>query len=94
MFGGGNSLCYCTEFGWLEERYLKTYIYFHFLIKTIIHDQTMGHSNPVRLHWMPGDVGIVANVRVVKVSYTFLVITIGKGLIKRGERCHEVRFVN
>lgn len=73
---------------------MKTYINFHFLVKAIVHDQTMGHTNPVGLHWMPSDVGIVAHVRVVKICYTFLMITIGERLIKRGERCHGVRCLN
>lgn len=41
---------------------------------------------------MPGNVGIVAHVRVVKIGDTFLMIAVGKGLIERGERCHGCDF--
>lgn len=73
----------------LKGQYSKTYINLHLFIEPIVHDQAMGHSNPMRLHWMPCDVGIVAHIRVVKVGDTFLVVAVGKRLIKRGKRCHS-----
>ena len=44
-----------------------TYIYLHFRVQTVVHDQTMGHPYAVWLHGMPGNIRIVSHVRVVEI---------------------------
>jgi len=53
-------------------RHGLTYIYFHLLVKTIIHDQAVGHPYPVRFHRMASHIGIIAHIRVVEVGDAFL----------------------
>ena len=54
----------CWEIGGIRILYgvLLTYIDFHLLVQAIIHNQTVGHPNPVRLHRMPRDIGIITHV--------------------------------
>lgn len=51
-----------------EEGNSKSNIYFHLLIESVVHNQAMSHSDPVRLHWMTGNVSIIADIRVIKVG--------------------------
>jgi hypothetical protein len=39
-----------------------TYVNLHLGVQAIIHDQAVGHPYAVRLHGMPRNVGIVADV--------------------------------
>jgi len=41
-------------------------------IDIVVHDQTVGEPDPVRLHRMASNVGIVSNVRIVKVGNLLL----------------------
>lgn len=65
----------------------QTYVDFHLLIKTIIHDQTVGHAYPMGLHGVPGDIGIVAHIRIIEVSHSLLVVG-GPGGVDRRKACH------
>lgn len=51
---------------------VQTYIDFHLLVQPIVHDQTVGHSNPVRFHRMACNIGVVAHVGIVKVRHGLL----------------------
>lgn len=51
----------------------QTHIDFHLLIQAVVHNQAVSHSNPVRFHGMPRNIGIVAHVRIVEVRNGLLV---------------------
>jgi hypothetical protein len=44
------------------------YVNLHLLVQAIVHHQTVGHPDAVRLHRMTRDVGVVANIGVVEVG--------------------------
>jgi hypothetical protein len=46
-----------------------THIYLHFGIKTVVHNKTMRHSYSVRLHRMPSNISIIANIRIVEIGH-------------------------
>jgi hypothetical protein len=50
-----------------------TYVNLHLFVKAIVHHQAVSHPDAMRLHGMSGNVGIVANVRVIEVCDSFLV---------------------
>lgn len=45
-----------------------TYVDLHLLVDAIVHDQTVGQPNAMGLHGMAGNVGKVADVRVVEIG--------------------------
>lgn len=59
------------------------------LVEIVIHDETVGHPNSVRLHGMPCDVRIVANICIVEVGHP-LVCTVRTSSIDGGEASHGV----
>ena len=69
--------------------YQDTYIDFHVLIETIVHDQTMCQANSVRLHRMSCDICVIADVGVVEISHAFLIARIQVRRIDGGNRRHE-----
>ena len=69
----------------------STYIDLHLLVQAVVHDQAVSHSNPVWLHRMPRNIGIIAHVGIVKVGDSLLV---GAGWccklhIRRSKRRHD-----
>ena len=74
----------------VAERH-QTYVNFHLLIQAIVHNQAVSHSNPVRFHGMPRNIGIIAHVRIVEVGNCLLVgATWCRELyINGGKRCHD-----
>jgi hypothetical protein len=67
-----------------------TYINFHPLVDTIVHDQAVGQPDTMRLHGMTCDVCIVTNVGVVEVGHFGLVTAgeLGRREIERRKRRH------
>ena len=51
----------------------ETHIDLQKLVDIVIHDQAMRQPDTMRLHRMAGDVGIIADIRVVEVGDSFLV---------------------
>lgn len=45
-----------------------THVDFELLIETVVHDKGVSQANAMRLHRMPGDVGVVAHIGVVEVG--------------------------
>jgi hypothetical protein len=45
-----------------------TYIDFHVLVKAVVHDQAMGHSNTMRFHWMACTIVVVTHIGYLLVS--------------------------
>lgn len=66
-----------------------SYVDFHLLVEAIIHDQTVSHSYPMRLHGMSSYIGIIAHIRVVEIS-DFVLEVVSIGGIKGGKACHFV----
>lgn len=64
----------------MKQRARQTYIYFHLFIKSIVHHQAVGHSNAMRLHGVPSDIGIIAHIRVIEVGNALLI----RGPIRNG----------
>jgi hypothetical protein len=56
-----------------------TYVNFHLLINSIVHDQAMRQPDSVRLHGMASNVGIVPHIRIIEVGNPLL----GTGAIQR-----------
>lgn len=70
----------------------RTYVYFHLFVEPIVHDQTVSQSDPMRLHWMTGNIGIIANIRVVEVGHLLPVSRpIDQRLIEGREGGHDWR---
>ena len=66
----------------------EAYIDLHVLIESVIHDQTMCHSDTVRFHRMAGNIGVVTYIRVVKVRCGFGTIAVEYRLIERRKGSH------
>lgn len=47
---------------------MAAHVDFHFLVQAIVHDQAVSHSYTMWLHGMTSIVGVVSNIRVVKVG--------------------------
>lgn len=43
---------------------MEAYVDFHLLVEAIVHDETVGHAYPVRLHGMARNVGVVSASKV------------------------------
>jgi hypothetical protein len=73
----------------IQER-SGTYINFHPLVDTVVHDQAVCQPDTMRLHGMTCDVCIVTNVGVVEVGHFGLVTAreLGRRGIERRKRCH------
>lgn len=56
-----------------------TYVYFHLLINSIVHNQAVRQPNSVRLHGMARNIGIIPDIGIVEVGNPFL----GTGAIQR-----------
>lgn len=69
----------------------KTYIYFHLLVETVVHNETVGHAYPVRLHGMPSNIGIIAHIGIIEVGHCLFVAG-GPGRVDGGKVCHCCRF--
>lgn len=50
----------------------KTHIDLEVLVNVVVHDKTVGQADPMRLHGMPSDIRVVANVGVVEVGHLLL----------------------
>ena len=70
---------------WFES----TYIYFHMLVQTIVHDQAVGHSNAVRFHGVAGNIGIIAHIRIVEIGSGFRAVSVQHRLVERRQRRHD-----
>ena len=55
-----------------RERCQTTYINFHLLVKTVVHNQAVCHTDTMRLHRVSRNVGIVSHVRVVEIRDSLL----------------------
>jgi hypothetical protein len=66
-----NSSAQCLS-KWKKQGAL-TYVYFHLLVDSVVHNQAMGQPDSMRLHGMPSNVGIISNIRVVEVRNSFLI---------------------
>jgi pyoverdine/dityrosine biosynthesis protein Dit1 len=49
-----------------------SYIDFHLLVDTVVHDQAVRQAYAMRLHRMTGDICVVSNIGVVEVCDSFL----------------------
>ena len=56
---------------------VMAHVNFHLFVQAIIHNQTVGHSNTVRLHGMTSIVGVISDIRVVEVCDFLWLSTIG-----------------
>lgn len=69
-------------------RRLLTHINLHFLIESVVHNEAVGHSNPVRLHGMSSNIGVIPNIRVVEVGDFLLISPVHRRLVKWGKGGH------
>jgi hypothetical protein len=53
------------------------HVNFHLLVEAVVHDETVSHSDTMRLHWMAGIVGVVSDIRVIEVGDFLGLSTIG-----------------
>ena len=51
-----------------EPEWASTNINLHLLVEAIVHDQAMGHPDPMGLHRMTRDIGVVTNIGVVEIG--------------------------
>lgn len=75
---------------WDADEYSSTHIDFHLLVEAVVHDQTVGHPYAMRLHGMAGIVGVVSDIRVIKVCDLFVLATIGAWRVE-GRIAHTAR---
>ena len=71
------------------EDFNDTYINFHVLIETIIHDKAVRHSYTVRFHGVTSNIGIIAHIGIVEVGCRFGSIATQERLVKRREGSHR-----
>lgn len=57
-----------------RDRGLRTHVDLEELVDAVVHYQTVGQPDSVRLHRVPRNIGIVPNIRVVEVGDTLLLI--------------------
>lgn len=74
---GGNSseevdVLVGMELGHLVDNRRLGPVDFEVFVDIVVHHQAVGKSNPVRLHRVASNIGIVANVRVVEISHLLL----------------------
>lgn len=82
-FGGGFRALYpaisaqegkdqMQKVGPLYVQGIQTHVNFHFLVQAIIHHQAVSHPNPMGLHGVASNIGIVADIGIVKICNALL----------------------
>jgi hypothetical protein len=56
---------------------VMAHVDFHLLVEAVVHDQTVSHSDTMRLHGMAGVVGVVSDIRVIEVGDFLWLCTVG-----------------